>query len=226
MRTAHSSNPTWFRLESSDAAATSFVSWDGIDLRQVYTIVQWCFNLEWLLRNSAVTESEKQEVGNSLRDLLHASRPIYQNVDQHQTVIVPRTNGFKMRRKSKVVPDCTERQTNVQAESSALRDIYKWQYQLCTGERWSTRNTGATRGFHQFLSLWERFYEKMKEADGDGKRLRCSFGEIAVVDDLNELMGLAHMGRHDRDAVSSFCRKVLDEKVLKRVKNFVDEYEG
>lgn len=162
------------------------------------------------------------ELGSSLKDLLNRSRPIYENVDHNNVIVSVGRNVF--RRRATIVPECMEDQTNIHAQSSALRDIFKWQYHIYSGESWSLRNRGARRGFQQFMRLWEMFYDKVKEADDKGKRFECHSEEVeSVVNDLNTLLQLVDAGRHDKDAVVSFCDKVFDDKVLKRVKYFVDD---
>lgn len=213
-------------LETSTDDHHCTVSWnDEINVQQVYSIVTWCYNLDWLFRYSTISESTMLELGNSRRDLLNQSRPTQEHVDQyHQTVVVRR------RKRGMVVPDCTSQQTNTHAEPLALRDIYKWQYRMFTGgETWSRRNRGAKRGYLQFLKLWEQLYEKIKAANetGRGARLICppGGGIDLLVQDLNELLELTRRGRHDQNAVTCFCHKVSDEHVLRRLKYFVDTCE-
>jgi hypothetical protein len=220
-----------FRLETpratnGDDAPHFCLCWDadGINLQQVYTIVTWCYNIQWLFRHCNISSCTMLELGNSRRDLLNQSRPTNQFVDQYnQTVVLSRR-----RKQGMIVPECTRQQTNTRAESLALRDIYKWQYQTLTGERWSPRNLGAKRGFQQFIKLWEQLYEKVKAAtEVQGAQLQClSVGDVALlVDDLNEVLMHTRAGRQDKNAVTRFCRKVFDERVLRRLKYFVDTCE-
>ena len=196
-----------FCLETSRAAdAPHFsVCWDdSINLQQVYTIVTWCYNIDWLLGHSNISSLTMLELGNSRRQLLNQSRPTHQFVEHqyHQTVVLS-----KRRKRGMVVPECTRQQTNTLAESLALRDIYKWQYRAFTGENWSPRNRGAKRGFQQFIKLWEQLYEKIKAAtEVGGAQLWCpSDGDVALlVDDLNELLMLTRTGRRRQGRSHTF----------------------